>query len=110
MTVIAAPLRPTGRQEEDEDGGRTAELRTAVDQELLDLLGWSDEVGMLFFPYDHDLLGMPKCRVTGCSQASVARQLCEGCRLRWRQAGLTWTSTWSMPAPVRAGPEWRTAR
>ncbi|MGX1566098.1 tyrosine-type recombinase/integrase [Streptomyces sp. NPDC055509] len=87
MTVTAAPLRPTGRREEDEDDGRTAELRAAVDQELLDLLGWSDEVGMLFFPYDHDLLGMPKCRVTGCSQASVARQLCEGCRLRWRQAG-----------------------
>ncbi|MEW1778551.1 hypothetical protein [Streptomyces sp. NPDC086777] len=87
MTVTAAPLRPTERLEEDEDDGRTAELRAAVDQQILDLLGWSDEVGMLFFPYDHHLLGMPKCRVKGCSQASVARQLCEGCRLRWRQAG-----------------------
>ncbi|CAM5610352.1 tyrosine-type recombinase/integrase [Streptomyces coeruleorubidus] len=87
MKVTAAPLRPTAGSEEDKDASRTAELRAAVGQEILDLLGWSDEVGMLFFPYDHHLLGMPKCRVTGCSQASVARQLCEGCRLRWRQAG-----------------------
>ncbi|MEW2810937.1 hypothetical protein AB0929_28190 [Streptomyces massasporeus] len=87
MKVTAAPLRPTAGSEEGKEGSRTAELRAAVGQEILDLLGWSDEVGMLFFPYDHHLLGMPKCRVTGCSQASVARRLCEGCRLRWRQAG-----------------------
>ncbi|MFC8785265.1 hypothetical protein ACFTWR_16645 [Streptomyces nigra] len=71
MTVTAAPLRPAARLEEGE-AGTTSALRAAVDQEFLDLLGWSDEARILFFPYDHHLLGVPMCRVKGCSQASVA--------------------------------------
>ncbi|MEU0843801.1 hypothetical protein ABZ370_30580 [Streptomyces sp. NPDC005962] len=36
---------------------------------------------------DHPLLGTPLCRVKGCVQTSVTRQLCSGCRSRWKQAG-----------------------
>lgn len=84
MTLSVVRTQPLG-QEVEEDGA--AALWAAVDPEFLALFGWSPETGVLFFPADHPLLGTPLCRVKGCVQTSVARQLCSGCRLRWRQAG-----------------------
>lgn len=84
MTLSVVRTQPLG-QEAEEDSA--AALWAAVDLEFLGLFDWSPETGVLFFPVDHPLLGTPLCRVKGCVQTSVTRQLCSGCRLRWRQAG-----------------------
>ncbi|MEU1516792.1 site-specific integrase [Streptomyces sp. NPDC005811] len=84
MTLSVVRLQPLGHEAAD---GSTAALWAAVDPEFLTVFDWSPETGVLFFPVDHPLLGTPLCRVNGCVQTSVARQLCSGCRSRWKQAG-----------------------
>ncbi|MFI0906067.1 tyrosine-type recombinase/integrase [Streptomyces sioyaensis] len=83
MTVIttAPPLT------EHDGGDTTAELMAMVEPEFLSVLGWSPQVRLLFLPYDHPLLGMPVCLVSGCSLPSVAKGLCSGCYQWWKQQG-----------------------
>ncbi|MHB6912328.1 hypothetical protein [Streptomyces sp. DB-54] len=68
-------------------GATAAELMAMVEPEFLSVLGWSPQIRLLFLPYDHPLLGMPLCPVSGCSMPSVAKGLCSGCYQWWKQRG-----------------------
>lgn len=84
MTLRAIPAPGP---EYPQEPGDVSVLWGAIDPDFLAVLGWSPTVRVLFFPDDHPQLGTPLCRVKGCSQTSWSRQLCSGCRLRWRELG-----------------------
>ncbi|MFI5704467.1 hypothetical protein ACIA78_31010 [Streptomyces xanthochromogenes] len=67
---------------------RTQELIEALDPKFLDLVSWDWEVGVLLYPLDHPVIGMPECQVRGCGKGHEGRgPLCSGCRIRWNQSG-----------------------
>lgn len=84
MTLSTVAALPETDSERDDV---TSQLLRAVDPEFLSLLKWSAIQRVLLFPADHPLLGSPVCRVKGCTQSSVGRGLCSGCRQRWREEG-----------------------
>ncbi|WP_280247994.1 hypothetical protein [Nocardia abscessus] len=65
-----------------QDDAVTARLWTAITEEFLRLVSWSD--GVMSFPQDHVLLGWQACGVLNCGQRSVtAVGLCSTCVKRW---------------------------
>ncbi|MET7474635.1 hypothetical protein ABZT17_09770 [Streptomyces sp. NPDC005648] len=84
MSAIPLPLRPPAA------AVRTEELVEALDPEFLELISWDWELGVLFYPQDHPVIGMPECQVRGCDKGYESRgPLCSGCRIRWNKSGLS---------------------
>lgn len=83
MSAIALPARPSAT------AARTQELIEALDADFLDLISWDWELGVLLYPLDHPVIGMPECQVRGCDKGYESRgPLCSGCRIRWNKSGL----------------------
>jgi integrase len=84
MSAIALPVRPSAT------AARTQELIEALDSDFLELISWDWELGVLLYPLDHPVIGMPECQVRGCDKGYESRgPLCSGCRIRWNTSGLS---------------------
>ncbi|WP_369780420.1 hypothetical protein [Streptomyces sp. R33] len=83
MAAIALPVLPST------EAARTRQLVEALDAEFLRGISWDWEVGVLFYPREHPVLGMPECQVQGCDKGyERSGPLCSGCRIRLNQSGL----------------------
>jgi integrase len=71
-----------------EDETVAAHLWSLITQEFLDLMGWSHEWRVAYFPADNPLLGPKRCIVTGCGiKANSRLSLCPYCLDRWNASG-----------------------
>ncbi|MDX3186603.1 site-specific integrase [Streptomyces sp. ME02-7008A-1] len=86
MSVTSLALRP----EAVPDCERTQALIDALDPEFLKLISWDWELGILVYPREHPVIGMPECSVKGCDKGWERRgPFCSGCRIRWRASELS---------------------
>jgi hypothetical protein len=68
----------------------TARWAARVDAGFLAEVGWDPSLLVLFPPAAHPLLGRPVCRAPGCVTTAPTRdRLCQGCRRRMREQGLS---------------------
>lgn len=86
MTAAQASL--TAVPTTSDDAAIAAQLWASIGPEFLELMGWSADRRVLYFPQQHPLLGRTGCIVSGCGVAAKNRNgMCSACVRRWTAAG-----------------------
>jgi hypothetical protein len=75
-----------------------ARWAAGLDAGFLAEVGWDPTLLVLFPPAAHPLLGRPVCRAPGCATTAPARdRLCQGCRRRLSEQGLSLAEVERLP-------------
>ncbi len=69
--------------------GRARRVAAAIDPTFLSEVGWDADVLVLSVPAEHPLLGRPVCRAAGCSATASRARICQSCRGRLAEQGLS---------------------
>ena len=78
---------------------RTRQIVDALDPAFLRLVGWDWDLRVIFFPKDHPVLGVPDCRVKGCTRGvRFGRPMCMGCERTWKDSVCPWRTSPRSPS------------
>ena len=103
FAVPTAADRLVGRGVDEQ----TARIAAQINAVFLAEVGWDRRTGVLFPPAGHPLLGRPVCLAPGCTTTAPDRtRICQACRRRLTDAGLSDDEVTSMPPRGR----WRARR